>query len=1295
MKSVRSKSTGRSTQLYFEDSAGSSASDASCEKASSNDSCMPYSGDKDGNPKEHIEYAWIYVGSHNCSSNAWGRYCKFGGDREKISCSSFELGVFVYGAEQLREASLPVIIPSHSYNHPDARSIDGTITPLGQVMMQHFFTEQSPWHSDNFTTYVANSPLVKEIITTLRSNMKPVVLIFSSSICDAARHINARLESFHIAFENVTGQNPFKGILKSKCSLVKFVDMDLSKDIACLAFKSIRYLLQHHPERILSIKDESLQPPFMIVYDSVRDVQLGIGKKTEKTKTVADAYAALLFDRVHLETLLAEDTGNLQKFNDALDVVVSKRELVQREVDELRAEVALRMASEIDTICTKKLIIFGSIGDLVHNFSKRHHFGENNHPKCKFLPGRLSFFNAVIRRCQQLGVPYPQIAIVSNNGGVGLRQTMELEKWKGYEKSILKYDTPQVARRKMECVAYHLRQLFELQNLDDGVASQHRTLSPPPVRTYMSFMYRSTKKKPNNRGNSDNTGDKNAGWYPSEKLKLSRPDIFNGIEWENQRRKPSVAMVFEAMRDAGCEDATGCIMFGTNPFEDKNVAETLCIDFKYTKASNYADGFFDYWKENEFQSDKLTATKKRKHHTEPKQQGHDTARKIMKGMSTITGSNNNRENVIDLTQDDDAPKCSGEVATKSQFEMPYSPHTFYYNRLHKEKVHTCSRKFDIKKLINDCCASRTLKGIIMSTFRVNLRWLCEEEEEDCFHLTKYKIPTLVLHGDAKTERFIQFHANRNIKREERHRKPVRRKSTVHSPDKSSTVKGTRIIRQVKPFNLPANFRVHKVPAPTGTYHAKFFLLFIETGIVVVISTGNLVKQRTIDVSWSQFFPFHDYRDKEGKSVNLNIGEDFKKKLQTFMFHADDAIAASTGLLPVRKFFRDVLGEHDLQVQLCKYSFSMTSVCLLTSVPGKGPGKTHPNEDHGHRNLRSILRGSNFFPTVAEMCAAHGDRDLGDLVLQPTSVGGDFDGVQYASFVDSMCDSTDGNKKPKDKLIWPLMSSLQGASATSIACGNGKTQEMPQENTEYETDSVVGRDGKDGCVFMSSKCFLDLGEDGPLANSFYVFGHTTSKDIVPHTKLYMRLYKHTGDGDERLRWIKMGSDCLSIGAQGLYDQTERSVTMRNWEMSILFHEQKDMLLFVGKEPVVQERGNSVREAYFPVPFECADAVPYRLEDGTWPSNRIPYMHEYDERELYPWTCKKHNTTKDIIAIARKVTSNGATNNTLVTETTHNIGSSDGGMNDRRDVSLSYIWKKSTETGRSIEDLLGEYMQKGHE
>ena len=114
----------------------------------------------------------------------------------------------------------------------------------------------------------------------------------------------------------------------------------------------------------------------------------------------------------------------------------------------------------------------------------------------------------------------------------------------------------------------------------------------------------------------------------------------------------------------------------------------------------------------------------------------------------------------------------------------------------------------------------------MSTFRVNLRWVCEEvEDEDCFHLTRYKIPTLILHGDAKTERFIQFHKNRNIKREERHKRPMTSKSTVHSPDKDFTKKETLMIRRTKPFNLPKTFVYTRYQLLRELITPNFYLVY--------------------------------------------------------------------------------------------------------------------------------------------------------------------------------------------------------------------------------------------------------------------------------------------------------------------------------------------------------------------------------------------------------------------------------------------------------------------------------------
>ena len=115
-----------------------------------------------------------------------------------------------------------------------------------------------------------------------------------------------------------------------------------------------------------------------------------------------------------------------------------------------------------------------------------------------------------------------------------------------------------------------------------------------------------------------------------------------------------------------------------------------------------------------------------------------------------------------------------------------------------------------------------------------------------------------------------------------------------------------------------------------------------------------------------------------------------------------------------------------------------------------------------------------------------------------------------------------------------MSSLQGSNATNIAIGNNGMQENP----EYQTDNVVGRDSKDGCFYVF-KVFPRSRGRRTISEQFLRVSSYDRKNVVPHTKLYMRLYKHTGNSDGRLRWIKMGSDCLSIGAQGLYDHKERS------------------------------------------------------------------------------------------------------------------------------------------------------------
>ena len=139
---------------------------------------------------------------------------------------------------------------------------------------------------------------------------------------------------------------------------------------------------------------------------------------------------------------------------------------------------------------------------------------------------------------------------------------------------------------------------------------------------------------------------------------------------------------------------------------------------------------------------------------------------------------------------------------------------------------------------------------------------------------------------------------------------------------------------------------------------------------------------------------------------------------------------------------------------------------------------------------------------------HGERKLAHIIVQPTSIGNDFNGVQYASFIDSMCDSSDGINKPKDKLIWPLKNGLTNPSGgNNINSNNSSSDSNIKMNIdkEYDNNPLVGESDKDGCLFLTSKGFFINGRGWSTCRHFHVFEHVDSENAVPHIKLYLRLY----------------------------------------------------------------------------------------------------------------------------------------------------------------------------------------------
>ena len=59
-----------------------------------------------------------------------------------------------------------------------------------------------------------------------------------------------------------------------------------------------------------------------------------------------------------------------------------------------------------------------------------------------------------------------------------------------------------------------------------------------------------------------------------------------------------------------------------------------------------------------------------------------------------------------------------------------------------------------------------------------------------------------------------------------------------------------LIREVRPHWIFEG----KKKRILGVHHPKYILIFCEHGLHTVVSTSNLVPQRTIDLTWTKFFP---------------------------------------------------------------------------------------------------------------------------------------------------------------------------------------------------------------------------------------------------------------------------------------------------------------------------------------------------------------------------------------------------------------------------------------------------------
>lgn len=189
----------------------------------------------------------------------------------------------------------------------------------------------------------------------------------------------------------------------------------------------------------------------------------------------------------------------------------------------------------------------------------------------------------------------------------------------------------------------------------------------------------------------------------------------------------------------------------------------------------------------------------------------------------------------------------------------------------------------------------------------------------------------------------------------------------------------------------------------GVYHPKFFLLFEQSGsLVVVVSTSNLNPQTSIEGSWVQrFFP------RSKTSSNNGFKNDFGQVLANFL-HAHGACAEKGSMTP-QEFLKMFLGFHSLDNFCAYFDFDQADVFLISTVPGIYPSEWtteqeenanyivdqvetvhHCNILYGPQRLSYLISNlqtgqRNNKPWFPRGFLSKQDR----LILQPTSISGNW------------------------------------------------------------------------------------------------------------------------------------------------------------------------------------------------------------------------------------------------------------------------------------------------------------------
>ena len=252
----------------------------------------------------------------------------------------------------------------------------------------------------------------------------------------------------------------------------------------------------------------------------------------------------------------------------------------------------------------------------------------------------------------------------------------------------------------------------------------------------------------------------------------------------------------------------------------------------------------------------------------------------------------------------------------------------------------------------------------------------------------------------------------------------------------STVHFTQVLSTwIRPCDLPSSppiqddgtvssLVVERRQGKKGVYHPKFMILMETSGsVVVVVSTANLVEERSFDATWVQrFFPASQPTSSaipqpsshRTTTTTTTVASNMGVVLANFLH--SQTLACQTGQLTPLGFVQRYLGWNSLLELADRYDFTTAQVDLIPMVPGdynvRQPplpsppsaleSKTRPRSAesstdglYGRQRVAALLErystgrtsssSDSHRPWIPDWLLSDEDR----LVLQPTSIGSDW------------------------------------------------------------------------------------------------------------------------------------------------------------------------------------------------------------------------------------------------------------------------------------------------------------------